>query len=101
MGSVAHVLWNRPQPLKTNADRMHQEKTFARAKRDKSVFSSRCRIIGKFRFSSQTTGETQANHLQHPELVRMTDGGIKERGGDVGERAAQPPQLLVKTREEG
>lgn len=66
------------------------------------MFSSRCQIIGKFRFSSQTTGETQANHLQHPELVRMTDGGIKEsgRGGDGGERAAQPPQLLVKTREE-
>lgn len=26
----------------------------------------------------------QANNLQHPELVRMTDGGIKERGREVG-----------------
>lgn len=58
-------------------------------------------MIGTFRISGQTTGETQANHWQHPELVRMTDGGIKEEGGDGGERAAQPPQLLVKTPEEG
>lgn len=38
MGSVADVLWNRPQPLKTNADRMQQEKTFVCAKRDERVF---------------------------------------------------------------
>lgn len=56
--------------------------------------------IVKVWYYSQTTGEMQANNLQHPGLVRMTDGGVKERG-DGGERererAAQPPHLLVKT----
>lgn len=45
-------------------------------------------MIGTFRISGQTTGETQANHWQHPELVRMTDGGIKEEGGGWGRESS-------------
>lgn len=62
--------------------------------KDNSVFSARGRLLQRSA-ASQTTGEMQANNLQHPGLVRMPDGGIKERG-DGGERAAQPPQLLLK-----